>query len=328
MSKVIKIKFVDFWKNFNPYDNYFYNLLGDYFDIEITDDPDYCFFSVYGYEHLKYKHCIKILYTGENLVPDFNLCDYALGFHDIDFGERYMRFPLYLIYDGFNELKKEKNIHTSLANRKFCNFVYSNNVNADPFRNYFFDELSKYKKIDSGGRYKNNIGGPVIDKIEFIKDYKFTISFENSSTAGYTTEKIMEPMRVDSIPIYYGNPKVDRDFNPESFVWLKDKSLIKKTIAEIIQLDKDNKAYLDKLNHPWLNNEHLLKPWDKELLGFFNNIFSKNILEANHIPQYGFTNHYLSTLEIMELGRKKKVKLNKFKTKIKHLINFNKNKFD
>ena len=30
----------------------------------------------------------------------------------------------------------------------------------------------------------------------------------------------------------------------------------------------------------------------------------------------------------MELGRKKKVKLNKFKTKIKHLINFNKNKFD
>ena len=70
----------------------------------------------------------------------------------------------------------------------------------------FFVKLSKYKQVDSGGRTLNNIGGPVEDKMEFIKDYRFVISFENAEYPGYTTEKIIQPMFVDSIPIYWGNP--------------------------------------------------------------------------------------------------------------------------
>ena len=58
---MIKINFVDFWKNFNPKDNYFYNFLDKHFDVELSENPDYCFFSVYGYEHLKYNKSIKIL---------------------------------------------------------------------------------------------------------------------------------------------------------------------------------------------------------------------------------------------------------------------------
>ena len=38
-----------------------------------------------------------------------------------------------------------------------------------------------------------------------------TIAFENSSFPGYTTEKIFEPMLEGSIPIYWGNPRVDED---------------------------------------------------------------------------------------------------------------------
>ncbi len=320
MRKIVKIKFVDFWKNFNPEENYFFHFLSKHFDVVLSDNPDYCFFSVYGYDHLKYKNCVKILFTGENMVPDFNFCDYALGFHFIDFDDRYMRFPLYLIYDGFEELKNTKNIDKSLSDRKFCNFVYSNNVNADPFRNYFFEELSKYKKVDSGGRYKNNIGGPVDDKIEFIKDYKFTFAIENSSSPGYTTEKIMEPMRVNSIPIYYGNTKVDCDFNPKSFIWVKEKSQIKEIIDEIIRLDQDDDAYLEKLKVPWLNSEQKLKQWDKNLLNFFDHIFSKDIEEVKRIPQYGFTDHYSSTLVQMDLARKKQMDKNKIKVKIKKLL--------
>ena len=323
MKKVIKIKFVDFWKNFNPKDNYFYNFLQKHYDVELSDEPDYCFFSVYGYQHLNYNNCVKILFTGENMVPDFNFCDYAMGFHFIEFEDRYMRFPLYLIYEGFEELKNDKKIDLALVNRKFCNFVYSNSVNADPFRNYFFEELSKYKKVDSGGRYKNNIGGPVVDKIAFIKNYKFTIAFENSSSPGYTTEKIMEPMRVNSIPIYYGNPKADLDFNPKSFVWVKDKRQIKKVIDEIIRLDQDDKAYLEKLKAPWLNSEQKLKQWDKDLFMFFENIFDKELKNAKKIPQFGFTNHYINTLVYMNVARQKQLRINKMKSKIKKMFKLN-----
>ena len=42
----------------------------------------------------------------------------------------------------------------------------------------------------------------------------FTIAFKNDSYPGYTTEKIYEPMYVNSLPIYSGNPLVYRDFNP------------------------------------------------------------------------------------------------------------------
>ena len=55
----IKIFFTDFWGGFNPYDNYFYNLLKQDYEIEITNNPDYLFFSVFGNNHLNYK-CKKI----------------------------------------------------------------------------------------------------------------------------------------------------------------------------------------------------------------------------------------------------------------------------
>ena len=70
--------------------------------------------------------------------------------------------------------------------------------------------------------YLNNVGGPVKNKIDFIMDHKFTIAFENSSYPGYTTEKIFEPMLVNSIPLYWGNPLVDRDFNTKSFLNFHD----------------------------------------------------------------------------------------------------------
>ena len=40
-----------------------------------------------------------------------------------------------------------KSVSSDLVNRKFCNFVYSNKKNADPIRDKFFFELSKYKKV-------------------------------------------------------------------------------------------------------------------------------------------------------------------------------------
>ena len=64
----------------------------------------------------------------------------------------------------------------------------------------------------------NNVGGPVADKLAFISEYKFVIAFENSSYPGYTTEKILDPFLVCSIPVYWGNPLIENDFNKMAFL--------------------------------------------------------------------------------------------------------------
>jgi len=285
--KTIKILFVDFWKDFNSLDNFFINRLSIFYNVVIDSSPDYLFYSTFGYEHLKYKNCIKIYFTGENDVPDFNFCDYAIGFQHIVFEDRYLRYPLYLLYDGYDALKN-KHVDETMLKRKFCNFVYSNSNYSTPQRESFFNKLSLYKKVDSGGRLLNNVGGPVKNKLDFIKNYKFTIAFENSCLSGYTTEKLMEPMVVNSLPIYWGNPTVQTDFNPDSIINLQDYSSFDEAIEEIIHLDNDDSAYLQKLSEPWQTDEQYSKDWQEELTSFLCHIFDQSVENAIRKTIYGY----------------------------------------
>ena len=257
MKNKIKIDFSDFWGGFDKTDNYFYNLLKEEFDIEISNNPDVLFFSVFGNQHQSYQ-CKKVFYTGENVAPPLGYCDYSFSFDYLDDVRNY-RLPHYLLYDGYYELARTKIIEESMVNRKFCNFVASNgNCNE---RNSFIQELSKYKKVDSGGRFMNNIGYAVPDKRKFQSEYKFSVAFENNAYRpqhpGYTTEKIMEPMTVNSIPIYWGNPLINKEFNQKSFVNFYDFNDINKMIEYIIELDKDDTKYLEMLNQPWFTGNSI-----------------------------------------------------------------------
>ena len=174
----IKIDFADFWKGFDKKDNYFWHLLSKRFDLELTDQLDFLIYSAYGKMHRKY-HCVKIYYTSEKVRPDLWECDFAISF-DYGNSERHFRLPLYVLYDDITKLTHSKDIETIILSKsKFCNFLYSNS--GAPERIDFFHKLSKYKKVDSGGRVLNNLGYSVQDKLTFIKDYKFTRAFENSS---------------------------------------------------------------------------------------------------------------------------------------------------
>lgn len=255
--KKIKINFSDFWGGFNRTDNYFYNLLKEDFDIEISNNPDFLFFSLFGNQHQQL-NCKKIFYTGENVAPPLGYCDYSFSFDYLDDSRNY-RLPHYLLYDGYYDLQNPKSIEKNLAKRKFCNFVVSNG-NCE-IRNSFFTKLSKYKKVDSGGRFMNNIGGPVQNKRQFQSEYKFTIAFENNAYRpehpGYTTEKIMEPMTVNSMPIYWGNPEIGKEFNTKSFVNYYDFKSEDDLIGYIIELDKNEDKYLEKLNQPWFTDNNI-----------------------------------------------------------------------
>ena len=46
-KKKIKINFKYFWEGFDPENNFFTNFLRRYYNVIISDNPDYLFYSVY-----------------------------------------------------------------------------------------------------------------------------------------------------------------------------------------------------------------------------------------------------------------------------------------
>ena len=245
MKSRLKIKFTDYYDGWDSHRNLFSDLLAEMYELEFSDDPDLLIFLPFGTEHLKYQ-CRKVFITGENVRPDFRVCDFAFSFDYLDDPRNY-RFPLALW--GNVERRSEWDSEQVLRGKsRFCNFLYSNP--ACPIRNDLFHKLSRYKRIDSGGRFRNNLGYRVADKQAFLSEYKFTIAYENSSYPGYVTEKITDAFWADSLPIYWGNPLVDRDFNPASFINYHDLGSNDAVIERIIQLDQDDEAYLEVMRQP------------------------------------------------------------------------------
>ena len=284
--KIIKLKFVDLYPGFVPEHSALFKVISRNYDIHLCDNPDYIIAQPYGHEHLRYD-CIKIFFTGENMTPDFNLCDYAIGFDHLSFGDRYLRVPLWAIRSNFSSFRMQSEpSDEDLLNRGFCSFVVSNS-RGDPMRTRFLKELSKYKKIDSGGCYMNNVGGPVKDKLKFIAGYKFNIAFENSAYPGYTTEKIMDPLSVWSVPVYWGDPLVDHDFRKESMVRVCSTDDIDAAIDEIIRLDKNDAEYLKKCREQCLVIKDKNFYMDK-LEEFMVNIFEQPIDAARRTSRYGY----------------------------------------
>jgi len=259
--ETIKIKFCDFWEGFDGLNNYFINLLSEKYIIEISDEPEILFYSCFGRKHLNYR-CIRIFFTGENIRPDFTGCDYAMTF-DYSDHPRHFRLPLYSLYIKNNNkvTGKSKSLEELTSGRnkqemeniwknksKFCCIVVSNPKSKK--RLNFFKKLNKIKRVDSGGKILNNVGGPINDKIDFIKDYKFVLSFENASYPGYTTEKIIEPVFADCIPVYWGNPLVWRDFNSKRFLNYSDFQTEDDLIRKMIEIDNDTEKAIQMISEP------------------------------------------------------------------------------
>ncbi|WP_243349659.1 glycosyltransferase family 10 domain-containing protein [Parabacteroides sp. FAFU027] len=295
--KDVRVFFTDFWPGFECENNFIFKILAQRYKVIIDNvNPEYLFFSCYGSRHFDYNSSIKVYYTGENIVPDFNICDYALGFHFIEFEDRYMRLPLYAIREEFRNLDSKFFDSEQWLNKKFCNFIYSNSVNADPIRLRFLNRLNSYKHVDCGGELNNNLGYRVANKLHFISNYKFTIAFENSSVSGYTTEKLVEPMSAQSIPIYWGNPKVDFDFNTDSLVWIRSEDDIERAVEEIIYLDNNVDAYRDKFLQPWFYQNPYLN-WEDKLLGFLINIIEIKGAKGKSCSNYGRSKIYNETMQ-------------------------------
>lgn len=214
-KSTLRIHHADFWPGYNPETYVFTRILRRKFKVILdAQNPDFLFYSCFGKEHQKYD-CVRICFLGENVTPDFNWCDYAMGFDHLNLGDRYLRYPLYRLSISSQNMcgLSQHEAEAVFLRSGFCNFLYSN-VDADPVREQIFDALCAYKPVDSGGKCRNTLGHRVKDGHAWQKGYKFSIACENSTKSGYTTEKLLCALAADTIPIYWGNPEVAKDFNP------------------------------------------------------------------------------------------------------------------
>jgi alpha(1,3/1,4) fucosyltransferase len=291
---ILKLGFTD---TFGAISNFFVNILSEDFEI-VRDDvnPDYLIFGDknFGNQNVNFneKKCIKIFYTGENERPWNYACHYAITFDHID-DDRHYRLPLYVIYDYDNQYRNVVNSKTvnrepSDLNKKFsdkfCSFVVKNG--ACEKRNYFFQSLSEYKKVDSGGPLFNNIGyiiprgeESVAAKMKFLNDYKFNLCFENSSYPGYATEKLYEAYMGGTVPIYWGSTTIECDFNPKAFLNWHDYHDDLAFFDAIIEMDQKPELYEQMYLEPLFNNWK--EPYNKYMdMDRFRNWFKKNVYKG------------------------------------------------
>lgn len=311
-EEIIRLNFCDMWKGFDVHNNFFVDIAKKYFaGYEISNTPDFLIYSCFGINHHKYYDCVKLFFTNEAIAPNFNECDYAIGFDQIDFGDRYIRKPVW--FPDNTDCPKGCNLTREEAlNRKFCNFIYSNEKdgNAATMRKEFAKALMKYKHIDCPGKVLNNMkeaiepreGDWKKGKLDFIKNYKFTIAFENSNYPGYTTEKMLDPLSAHSIPIYWGNPDVAKDFNEKAFINCNGyETQFEKIIERIIEIDNDDDLYMNMLNAEPMQDSFDINEREK-MDEFIYRVFKNGNKPFNKDPR-----RFAKRMSIENLSRKEKL---------------------
>lgn len=301
----ISVGFCDFWHGFDVTDNFFLNILRKKYVVVINNDtPDFLFCSIFGKKSLSLS-CTKIVFMGENATPDFNIFDYALGFDWMNFEDRYFRLPLYRLYMNKDDgVCHDANFFSEEAASKknFCNFLYSNNRCAHPLRERFFDQLSEYKRVDSGGSVRNNIGYRIDDKLAWQRTYKFSIAFENSLKRGYSTEKLYDALRAHTVPIYWGNPLVGLEFNTKRFINVHEYAMLDDVVERVRELDNDPQQFLKILSEPYfVSATPPMLDDDPALENFLVSIVAQGPEKSKRVTRDGYSRDYYTGLRVTSI---------------------------
>ena len=310
-----KIKYIVPWSSFKPRHNPFTDILSEHFDLEFSDDPDFVIavstadIALPIYSYMDYD-CVRILFSTEPVVCDFNIFDYGIGYDDISFksgalGDRYYRFPYfyYCYYERMGTwfdpadhvmegLSYERAVAALEQKKRFCNHIYGHE-SAYYEREAILDALEAYKRVDCAGSHRNNMpGGKTVplekEKLDFIKECKFTIAAESLSYPGFVTEKLLHAYMGYSIPIVFGDPETAREFNTKSMVNSYDFDTVEDLVDRVIEIDSNDELFIQRLMEPKFNSPDHLEKMHSGLEDFLVSIFSQEPDQA-----YRRMRHYI-----------------------------------
>ena len=255
--------------------------------------------------------CFILGITGEFNVFYLPGVDYSISYkpdlkdnYFIPFLAIYWGLNRFLDYENFNEIQDTRQSPKS----HFCNFIYSNQGNHKRFpgtrvREYFCRLLSQYKRVDCAGRSLNNtdklkimkesISNPRNAKINFMRDYKFSIAFENRSEEGYLTEKICHAYLAGSIPIYWGSPNIAKFFNPQSFINCHDYDNFAEVVERVKEIDNNPALFAKYINAPPILEDSELHNFTKEIISArMDAIMEKVVIKREKIRRLQYPRFY------------------------------------
>jgi len=206
----------------------------------------------------QWKH--TYLFSGESTLT-CNKQDYTC----VLWGERnhanVVNVPLFIPYiytnNFINQLETKKDI-TSVPTNDVC-VIISNPRGKE--RTEFLNQLEKHFKVCYAGGYKNNIEGalkPQYNSKEyhaFINQFKFIISMENSREDTYITEKLINGLLSNIIPVYWGSNKVHDYINKTRFLNLENISNTTEIIQKMIELQQNPSEWLKMVNNNVFPND-------------------------------------------------------------------------
>ena len=250
-------------------------------DQNVNEPIDLLFFAPFGDTWTRVPSSVpKIHITGENTSPKKGPGVFLnLGFEATNLSQGIYRFPLWIQYIDWFGADQERLVNPRSmpidalikpdvamiqTKQKFCSFIVSNPTNT--VRNEAFHWLSQYKQVDSAGRLFNNVGdaiftqtagggGGELKKYEFLKQYKFCLTYENSRGDGYVTEKCLAAKAAGCVPIYWGAKDVTQDFPEGSFLNANDFTTPGELIEAVKRLDENPEEWLKMACTPCINLE-------------------------------------------------------------------------
>ena len=250
-------------------------------DQNVNEPIDLLFFAPFGDTWTRVPSSIpKIHITGEHTPPKHGPGVYLnLGFAATNLTQGIYRFPLWTQYIDWFGADQDRLVNPRSmpidglvkpdldmiqAKQKFCAFIVSNPTNT--VRNEAFHWLNQYKHVDSAGRLFNNVGdaiftqnagggGGELKKYEFLKQYKFCLTYENSRGDGYVTEKCLAAKAAGCVPIYWGANDVTQDFAKGSFLNVNDCTTPGDLIEAVKYLDEHPDEWLKMASMPCINLE-------------------------------------------------------------------------
>ncbi len=261
----IKIKFSKNMKQwYSKLIKLFLSLFNNY--IEVEEDPHINF---YTYHCKAYnKDALNIMINGEK--ADDNMTDIAiLTTKKQTFGYN-IYFPQ--IFSSLWERSRLNSTNLWLkgcnnTKEHFCAYMYSYNLE---YRVKLFNEISKYKKVDALGkscndanfkdsRFVYNENQTYNDiAVEIYSKYKFVLALENGIEDGYITEKILNPLLANSIPIYAGPSDVFNIINKKRIIYVYDFKNTNELIDYIKLVDNNDDIYNSIINNEiWIGDLNL-----------------------------------------------------------------------
>lgn len=283
-----RVYFYSFWGDGDEVFVFYLEFLRKVFDGEVhrsrtLDDCDILVESVFTPDTKLYDKAWKysFLFSGEsdrriahlftNTPRSNTMKDYTCVLKGGISRENIINFPLYSIYNSnfsFDEYFLKPNKCIQKVPKKDVCVIISNEYDSEG-RNAFCKLLDNFFNVDYAGKYKRNVPlltHPHCSKgfLEFVSQYKFIISMENSRNETYITEKILHGFAADTIPVYWGSTYIHEYFNKDRFLVVDDfnKECMMKTIQQMLYIAQTPDAYLQMVNQPIYPNNKATRTVD------------------------------------------------------------------